>query len=460
MSRILLVDDEATILTVLSTLLKSEGYEVITALGGEQAKKKLDEENFDIVISDIRMSPVDGMQVLKYIHDNYPDTSVIMLTAYGSIETAIQAMKLGAYDYITKPFKVEELLLTVRRALEYRKAKSENADLKAQLEPRYQLENIIAESDSMKQVCEIIKRVAPTDTTILITGESGTGKELVARAIHACSKRKDKQFLAINCAALPETLLESELFGHVKGAFTGALNDKKGLLESANGGTVLLDEIGCMPVNIQAKLLRALQEKEIRPVGSNQIINIDVRILAASNSDLEKMMKEGKFREDLYYRISVIPIKLKPLRERKEDILPLAYHFIRIYAGEMGFPKDKLPVLDSKTAMVFEVYTWPGNIRELENVIRHALTFCNGDKILCEHLPEKFVEIANKTTDIKSGISEIEQYKCKSLKAFLRAKEKEYLKNVLESTGGDKGKAAKTLNISLSTLYRKMPEPE
>ncbi|OGV68682.1 MAG: hypothetical protein A2283_20605 [Lentisphaerae bacterium RIFOXYA12_FULL_48_11] len=455
MARILLVDDEPSILSVLSALLKAEGYEVVPALGGDKAKGVLASEEFDLMISDIRMSPVNGMELLKIAHDDRPTMSVIMLTAYGSVETAIEALKLGAFDYVTKPFKVDELLITVQRALEYNKALSENADLKAQLGTKYHLENIVAESAVMQNVCDMIKRVAPTDTTILIYGESGTGKELVAKAIHTQSRRKEKKFLAVNCAALPEPLLESEMFGHTKGAFTGATVNKEGLFEAASGGTIFLDEIGAMPMSIQGKLLRVLQEKEVRRVGSNENIAIDARVLAATNTRLEQLMQEGKFREDLYYRLSVIPIEIKPLRERIEDILPLVYHVLR----KESPPGTTPPTLDTEVCAILESYTWPGNVRELENAIKHAITFAKDNKITKDVLPPKIAATPAKSAST-SPLSDLDASKCKSLKAFIRAKEKEYLQQVLSHTGGDKEEAAKALKISLATLYRKLPEAQ
>ncbi len=454
MAKILLVDDEPSILSVLGTLLKAEGYDVTAALGGPKGKECVTSEQFDLMLTDIRMSPLNGMELLKLVHDERPSMPVIMLTAFGSVETAIDALKLGAFDYITKPFKVDELLITVQRALEYNKAITENADLKAQLGTRYQLENIIAESNAMKHVCEMIKKVAPTNTTILIYGESGTGKELVAKAIHAHSNRKDKKFLPINCAALPEPLLESEMFGHAKGSFTGASSNKEGLFEAVSQGTIFLDEIGAMPLSIQGKLLRALQEKEIRRVGSNDTIPIDVRVLAATNTKLETLMEKGLFREDLFYRLSVIPIEIKPLRERIEDIIPLAYHVLRAELPQ-GQP---MPTIDPEAAAVLEEYQWPGNVRELQNAIKHALTFTKGDKISKENFPPKIAA----TAATKSPISALDDSgpRAKSLKTFLRSKEKEYLKQVLNYTSGDKEKAAKALKISLATLYRKLPDGE
>ncbi|MBT3296960.1 MAG: sigma-54-dependent Fis family transcriptional regulator [Verrucomicrobia bacterium] len=453
MPKILLIDDEPSILSVLSTLLKAEDYDVQAVLGGENAAELIAGGGFDLMITDIRMSPINGMELLKQAHDQCPGMSVIMLTAYGSVETAIEALKLGAFDYVTKPFKVDELLITVQRAIDYNKAITENADLKAQLNTRYHLKSIVAESKSMQSVCDMIQRVAPTDATILIGGESGTGKELVAKAIHAYSRRKDKNFLAVNCAALPEPLLESEMFGHVKGAFTGASSDKEGLLEAASGGTIMLDEIASMPLSIQGKLLRVLQEKEVRRVGSNENIPIDARVLAATNTSLEKMIKEGTFREDLYYRLSVIPIDIPPLRERPEDIMPLVYHVMKRETME----GQALPVFDPEVTAILESYTWPGNVRELENTVTHAITFAREGKITKADLPAKVA-----TTPLRSGPASLadDGDRGKSLKAFLRAKEKEYLQHVLSLSGGDKEEAAKTLKISLATLYRKLPENE
>ena len=456
MSRILLVDDEPSILSVLSTLLRAEGHEVVPILGGEKAQDVVKSDSFDLMISDIRMSPVDGMQLLKIARNEKPSMSVIMITAYGSVETAVEAMKDGAFDYVTKPFKVDELLITVQRALEYHNALAENVNLKKQLEFRYRFENIIAESPAMRNVCEMIERVGPTDTTVLILGESGTGKELVARAIHSHSRRANKRFLPINCAAMPEPLLESEMFGHVKGAFTGASVNKEGLFEAANGGTIFLDEIGAMPLSIQSKLLRILQEKELRKVGGTETIPVDVRVLAATNDRLERLIEEGKFREDLYYRLSVIPIEIAPLRERVEDILPLIYHVMRQEVG----PDKELLTIDPDAQVVLEQYQWPGNVRELENAVRHAITFAKEDKITRDILPAKIVNAVDTgAVNLGAGIR-AEVYRGKSLKAFLRAKEKEYLSQVLNVMDGDKEKAAKALKISLATLYRKLPDPK
>jgi DNA-binding NtrC family response regulator len=451
MARILLIDDESSMLSVLTVLLKGAGYDVVPALGGVKARELMKSESFDLMISDIRMNPINGMELLRQAHDERPNLPVIMLTAYGSVETAIEAMKLGAFDYVTKPFRVDELIITVKRALEYSSAISENVSLKAQLDTRYQLENIVAESHAMKNVCELIRKVAPTDATVLIYGESGTGKEIVAQAIHANSRRSKKTFLAVNCAALPEALLESEMFGHVKGAFTGASANKAGLFESAAGGTIFLDEIGSMPPSIQGKLLRVLQEKEVRRVGSNDHIAIDARVLAATNVRLESLLQEGKFREDLYYRLSVIPVEIKPLRERVEDIMPLVYHFLQRETKD-----GKRPTIDPDACDALESYGWPGNVRELENAVKHALAFISADVITKDVLPAKLVAFASSARH--PGSEALEDGKGRSLRAFLAAKERQYLAQVLAASGGDKEKTAKALKISLATLYRKLPE--
>ncbi len=455
MPRILLIDDEPRMLSLLNTILKGEGYTLTPVQDSSKVPELLNTEVFDLMITDIRMTPIDGLELLKIARQVRPSMPVIILTAYGSVETAIEAMKLGTFDYVTKPFKMDELLITIQRALEYSRALSENIELKEELVGRYKFENIVAESAAMRNVCEMIKRVAPADTTVLITGESGTGKELVAKAIHLNSRRKDKRFVAVNCAALPEALLESEMFGHMKGAFTGASSNKDGLFETANGGTLFLDEIPSMPISIQGKLLRVLQEKEIRRVGGNDNIQVDVRVIAATNTSLEAMIKQGTFREDLYYRLSVIPIDIKPLRDRQEDILPLVYHVLRNETAE----GREVPKLMPEVRDVLERYTWPGNVRELENAMKHAITFAQDNKITVDVLPPRILNQV-KPAEHTSGPADnnVDSFKNKSLKTFLREREKEYLEQVLAISKGDKEKAAKALRISLATLYRKLPE--
>lgn len=456
MERILLVDDEASILSVLSTLLKAEGYEVVATRDGNKAIELARDEHFELMIADIRMSPVDGIKVLRTVRNERPAMCVIMLTAYGSVETAIEALKLGAFDYITKPFKVDEILIAIQRGLEYTRALSENMDLKAQLGARYEFDNIVAESPAMQEVCEMIKRVAPSDTTVLVYGESGTGKELVAQAIHVHSRRKNKKFLAVNCAALPELLLESEMFGHVKGAFTGASSDKEGLFEAADGGTLFLDEISSMSLGIQSKLLRMLQEKEVRRVGSNTTIEIDARVIAATNVRLEEKIEDQTFREDLYYRLSVIPIEIKPLRERPEDTMPLVRHFIR-----QGLPEGaELTTIEPDVRSLLEQYAWPGNVRELDNAVKHAMTFARNNTITLDDLPPKILKRGGEAAMAAGVTATPEGFQGVPLKEFMRDKERDYLKSVIKHMNGDKDKAARAMQISLATLYRKLPRLE
>ena len=453
MQRVLIVDNEASILSVLSTLLKAEGYDVLSIREGAKAQEVMLEDDFDLMISDIRMAPVTGMDLLRVARAKKPEMVVIMLAAYGSIETAIEAMKLGAFDYVTKPFKVDELVITVQRALEYRQAFAENKNLKAQLRTRYRFENIVAESLSMKNVCEMIERVAPTDSTVLIYGESGTGKELVAKAVHAYSNRRNNRFLAVNCAALPEALLESEMFGHMKGSFTGASSNKKGLFEAAEGGTIFLDEIGSTPLSIQGKLLRVLQEQEIRRVGGNETIPVDARVVSATNTRLEDLIKAERFREDLYYRLSVIPITIEPIRDRKEDIIPLVYHVVR---QELG-PNREMPKIAPDVHDILERYQWPGNVRELENAIKHALTFATGSVITRDVLPPKVLRAVGRIDAPTDAVDFGDGSRFRALKTYLKSKECEYIEQVVSAVGGNKDRAASALKISLATLYRKLP---
>jgi len=393
------------------------------------------------------------MTLFHEIKAIFPAMPVILLTAYASVETAIEAMKSGAFDYLTKPFKVDEMLETVRRAEALLKSNSVvvAADPNAPL--RYQFENLIATNATMLQVCEMIQRVAPTAATVLINGESGTGKEVIARTIHNTSPRKEKPWVAVNCAALPENLLESEMFGHVKGAFTGAASDKEGLFETANGGTLFLDEISSLPLMLQGKLLRVLQEKEIRRVGGTTNIAVDVRVIAASNTNLEQMVVQGTFRADLYYRFAVITLDIPPLRERPEDILPLARHFINAETSDCKVH----PTLSQEAADVLVSYKWPGNVRELENAIKHAVIFLQDGTITPDLLPPRILSRAQEAKVQRATATGAANTNT-SLKGFLKLKEKEYLEQILSSTNGDKEKAAQTLQVSLATLYRKLSE--
>ena len=455
--KILLVDDEPRILTLLHSVLRTEGLEAVSAKDGATAIALLKSQKFDLMVSDIRMSPMDGMELFRSARAECPDLPVILLTAFGSVETAIEAMKNGAFDYLTKPFKVDELILTVKRALEYSEIKAERDELRETLATQYKFDVVVAESDAMKAVCEQIRRVSPTDVTVLLTGESGTGKEVLARAIHNNSRRREKPWIAVNCAALPEALLESEMFGYVKGSFTGANSDRKGLFEAAEGGTLFLDEIASMPMSLQSKLLRVLQEREIRPVGGTATVPVNVRVLAASNVALEDKVREGTFRQDLYYRLAVITIEIAPLRDRTEDILPLVQFFLR-KETPVG---TACPRISREAADILVRCSWPGNVRELENAVKHAMAFVQNDEITVETLPTRVVSNANAVAGTAAAAptaaESAEQFRNVSLRAFLREKEKEYLEHVIARTNGDKEQAAKTLQISLATLYRKLP---
>jgi DNA-binding NtrC family response regulator len=459
MPSVLIVDDEPRILTLLSSLLKTNAIESVSARDGTQALKALTEHTFDCIVSDIRMSPMDGMELFRKVCVANPDIPFVMLTAYGTVESAIEAMRLGAFDYLTKPFKIDDFLTVIRRAIAYKSVVGNQAQVPITAE-QTRFEHVIAESDPMKKACEVVRRVAPTDATVLIEGESGTGKEVIGRALHENSLRKDKPFIAVNCAAIPENLMESEMFGHIRGSFTGATTDKMGLFEAANGGTLFLDEVTSLPLAMQSKLLRVLQEQEIRRVGATASMKIDVRVLAASNAKLEEKVKETAFRQDLYYRIAVITIDLPPLRERIADILPLARHFLSCEAirgrGEHHLSREASDILIR--------HVWPGNVRELENAIRHAVTFADGDEITQDLLPPRIVSSAASNPTPALAAAEVESasdcYRNQSLRAFLREKEKEYLEQILSKSNGNKEKAAKALKISLATLYRKLPEGE
>ena len=459
MANILIVDDEPRIVLLLQSLLKANGFTVQTARDGAAALDIVRAGGVDITVTDLRMTPMDGMALFQEIQKIAPDMPVILLTAYASVETAIDAMKSGIFDYLTKPFKVADMLACLKRAEEkIAKNASSAVKLGADAPLRYQYENFIATSPLMQQVCETIQKVGPTAATVLINGESGTGKEVIARTLHKASPRADKPWVAVNCAALPENLLESEMFGHVKGAFTGAYADKEGLFEAANGGTLFLDEISSMPLLLQGKLLRVLQEREIRRVGGTRDIPVDVRVIAASNADLEQAVVKGTFRSDLYYRFAVITIDSPPLRKRPEDILPLALHFVRTETP----PGEHMPAITPEAARVLAAYDWPGNVRELENAMRHALTFLSdGGDITPDLLPPKImahkpaVETAVPgEVSLGSGLSSSNT----SLKSFLKQKEREYIEHILSATNGDKEKAAETLKVNLSTLYRKLSD--
>ncbi len=441
--RVLVVEDEALMRSIITDLMRGEGYEVVEAPSGEVAWQIFEKEKIDLAILDLNLSGgSSGLDVLKKMRDVDSEVMAIIVTAYASVESAVQALQQGAYDYITKPFANDHLKNQVRHALEAKALFKENHFLRRELREKYRFENIIGKGDAIESVFRIMEKVARTDSSVLITGESGTGKELVARAIHFTSERANGRFLPINCGALPENLLESELFGYKRGAFTGAMNEKIGLLKSADKGTVFLDEIGDMPLALQIKLLRVLQEREVYPLGSNDPVSFDVRVLCATNKDLEVEAKAGRFREELLYRINVITIKLPPLRERKDDIPLLASHFLKKFErslsrGGMRFSKGAMKLLLS--------YAWPGNVRELENTIERAAILAETDVIHSHDLPDKLRSNALPAgADFETGNVTLEDL------------EREHIKRVLGKVEGNKDRAAQMLGIHVSTLYRKM----
>jgi DNA-binding NtrC family response regulator len=441
-ANILIVDDEKDICMALNILLSKEGYTVKEAYNGEQALDIIKKVNFDIVMTDIKMDKMDGFEVLKETQKLSPETSVVMMTAFASVGSAVEAMRAGASDYITKPFINDEIRLTIRSLLQNRELQMENQILRQELSQRQTaFTNIIGSSESMQKVFSVMEKVIPNKSNILITGESGTGKGLVAQAIHEAGPRKDKPFIAINCGAIPENLLESELFGHKKGAFTSANEDKKGLITMAHTGTLFLDEIGELPQALQVKLLHVIQTRELTPVGDTRVITVDVRIIAATNADLMQRVKEGRFREDLYYRLNVIEIHMPSLRERRDDIPVLIKHFMEVFAKEAG---KTIKDIDYEAMQALLAYDWPGNIRELRNTIERATVLADGDVITMHDLTDKF-----RTLDIE-GVS------TSSLRQALDTFERDYIRRSLTESKGNKEAAAGKLGVDLATLYRKL----
>lgn len=440
---ILIVDDELSVRESLEKVLSRAGYTTKTAGSGNDAIKILHKKQTDIILSDLKMPDGDGLDLLREVRKAYPYIEVILLTGYGTIEKAVEAMKEGAYDFITKPFKKAVILSTIERAIERQNLAQENKYLKAQLGRGPQHDEIIGKSQALRDVLSMVDRVAPLVSTVLITGASGTGKELIACAIHQKSPRAKKRFVPINCAAIPENLIESELFGHIKGSFTGAMRDKSGLFKVADGGTIFLDEIVSVPLNLQVKLLRAIEQKEILPVGSTTPEVVDVRIIAATNKNLANEVDRGNFREDLYYRLNVVGINIPPLKERIEDIPELTAHFVKTYNAQLN---KHVQGVDKGVTQLFMEYDWKGNVRELENAIERAMILCDGKQLTLEHFPHIFAKLGNHQdfdADLKSSVKKFEQ------DTILKA---------LEMAEHDKNKAAKLLGLSLSSLYRKITE--
>jgi len=437
--KILIVDDEPDICKALEFLLTREGYDVSTANSGESAIAKMEKLSFDLIMTDLKMGSVDGIAVIEKAKEINPGTAVIMMTAFASIESAVEAMKKGATDYIIKPFLNEEIRLTVRRLLEQKKLITENIALKQQISQRMIYREFAANSDSMVKILETIEKVVPTKSNILLLGESGTGKGLIAEMIHNNSPRRDKPFISINCSAIPEGLLESELFGYKKGAFTGAVSDKLGLIPLAHQGTLFLDEIGDMPVTLQAKLLKVLETGDVYPLGDTKHRTVDIRIVSATHADIEARIKDGRFREDLYWRLNVIEIKIPPLRQRTEDIEILTKHFIDKFSKEHN---KNIKGIDRDALSHFMDYAWPGNVRELGNVVERAIVLAEGNYIT--------------PSDILEKIMNVEDHKESStLKATINSYEKTFLMKMYEEHNKNKEETARVLGIDLATLYRK-----
>lgn len=443
--KILVVDDEEIIRDSISYVLEKEGYEVDKAENGQVAYDKVKEKHFDLVITDIEMPVMKGTELLEKIRLVDVQTAVIIITAFGSLETAISAMRNGASDYILKPVEFDELLIKAKRLFEVTDMLIENKVLREEINRKYDFENIIGKSPAIKKVFDMIQAVAETDSTVLISGNSGTGKELVARAIHFKSKRKGKPFIAVNCGAISENLIESELFGHKKGAFTGAISDKEGYMKAADGGTLFLDEISEMPPQLQVKLLRAIQEKEYTPVGTTVSLPVNVRYVATTNRILEEEVKAGRFREDLFYRLNVVEINLPSLKEREEDIPLLADHFLNKYRHELN---KNIKGIDNEAMRALLNHDWKGEVRELENIIERAVIFSKGEFIVTEDLPASFQSSKNKMEFSFSG----------SLDDSVRRFERDFILRVLEENENNKEKTADTLKVGLSTLYRKLKE--
>ncbi len=449
MARILIVEDDLNTLSGLVEIIKDEGYDVIGVESGKRALRILEREQFDLMLTDLRMPDIDGLTLYEKSVSYNPAMKTIVMTAYSSIKEAVEAMKKGVYEYLTKPLNLDELFLTIKKAIQEKEIVEENIQLRDRLKSSYRFENIIGNSKAIREIYQIIAKVAQTHSTVLIRGESGVGKELVARAIHYNSPRAERTLIEISCASLPETLLESELFGYEKGAFTGAVARKKGRIELADGGTIFLDEIGEISESVQTKLLRVLQEKELIHLGGTSSVKVDVRVIAATNRNLEQALKEGKFREDLYYRLNVIPVFIPPLRERKEDIPLLIEHFIKKFCQDNNKPVMKF---SDKALELCMGYDWPGNVRELENAVENAIVMGEGDVILAEFLPLSIY--SSKLPGMKAAF--FDNIKNESYRKKMEHAERLVIKSAIDDANGNKSIAAKKLKISLRTMRYKI----
>lgn len=448
-TRILVIDDDEPGRQVMELLLRKAGFLAISAENGSQGVALVCDGKADLVLVDLFLPDKSGIEILREIRQVAPELEVVVITGHASAETAVQAMKEGAFDYITKPVNFEELKIVIAKAREKQRLLSENVYLRKQLQERFQFKNIIGSSPAMQRIFERMQRIIKTDSTVLILGESGTGKELVARALHHNGRRSGRPFIAVNCGAIPETLLESELFGYTKGAFTGAVRDKIGKFEAANHGTIFLDEIGTMPMHLQSKLLRVLQEQEVERVGATKPIKLDVRVISATNADLEEQVRQGSFREDLYYRLNVIPLPLPPLRERREDLLPLVSHFLDKFCHLMNRPVMTLskPALDA-----LERYRWPGNVRELENVVERMVALTEQDLIVPDNLPAEITEMAGRPKGVCLDLSPDGI----DMPAAIEDLERKMICKALQMSDGVKAKAAALLGLNRTTLVEKM----
>jgi len=442
---ILIIDDDKIILDSLCEFLELEGFTTKGADSLKQATKELQNQSFALVITDVNLPDGDGLELLETVRKKHPKTVVIAITGYGSIESAVRAIKRGAYDYLTKPIVDDELRLAVERAIKQQNLISENENLRLQLAQKYSIENVISQDYKMAKIFDLIESIADTNTTILMTGPSGTGKSLLARVIHNRSSRRSKSFVEVSCGALPETLLESELFGHTKGSFTGAVNNKDGKFLAANEGTIFLDEISNASPALQVKLLRVMQDKKFEAVGSNKTITVDARIILATNQDLAELVKQGQFREDLYYRVNVVTINLSPLRERLGDIQLLTEHFLRQYCRQ--HQKNKTGISQEALSLL-ERYSWPGNIRELENTMERAVLLSKSTQIQPEDLPDS----------VRTATNRQEEYKPMSLKGAMAIPERNYIRQALEANGWNRQATAKALDINRTTLFKKMKQ--